>query len=192
MKPRQRTLRPPAVLIFAAAIFLSEAASAFAAETAYLMYLRGSEGPPAIPIRVLWDEIDDASARITIDFGTKYEAFLGKLGLARALKHDAKLEQARFVVRNPEFVRFVKIVSTSIVQELLPKAAVGVAAKPVEAMVHDAALSITAAPDKTRLEVITWLHVTYPEPQKSGPPKNKNLVKGDLAFVGKPEPPPSR
>jgi hypothetical protein len=58
--------------------------------------------------------------------------------------------------------------------------------------VHDAALSITPAKDKGRLEVITWLHVTYPEPQKAGSPKVKNLVKGDLVFVGERENPPSR
>jgi hypothetical protein len=40
--------------------------------------------------------------------------------------------------------------------------------------------------------MITWLHVTYPEPQKSGPPKTRSLVKGDLVFVGGPEIPPSR
>jgi hypothetical protein len=33
---------------------------------------------------------------------------------------------------------------------------------------------------------------TYPELQKSGPPKRKNLLKGDLVFVGQPEPAPSR
>ena len=37
------------------------------------MYVRGSEGPPATPIRVLWDVLDAANARITIDLGEKYE-----------------------------------------------------------------------------------------------------------------------
>jgi hypothetical protein len=191
VKTRKWCLRAPAILIFAAAVFFSEAASAIAAETAYLMYLKGSEGPPATPIRVLWDEIDDANARITIDLGAKYEEFLNRIGLARVLKYDAKREKAQFMVRNPDLTRYVKTVSTSIIQGLLPKTASGAWA-PAEATVHDAALSITPAPGKDRLEVITWLYVTYPEPQKSGPPKTKNLVKGDLVFVGRPESPPSR
>jgi hypothetical protein len=180
------------LLIFAVAVLFSEVAPAIAAETAYLMYLRGSEGPPATPFRVLWDEIDEASGRITIDLGAKYEEFLNRIGLARVLQFDAKREKAQFIVRNPDLTRFVKVVSTSIIQGLLPRTASGAWAKPAEATVHDAALSITPAPDKDRLEVITWLDVAYPEPQKSGPPKTKNLVEGDLVFVGGRESPPSR
>jgi hypothetical protein len=192
MKMRRRGLPPSAILIFAAAIFLSEAAPAITAETAYLMYLKGSEGPPATPFRVLWDEIDEASGRITIDLGAQYEEFLNRIGLVRVLKYDAKREKAQFIVRNPDLTRFVKTVSTSIIQGLLPKTPPGAWARPAEATVHGAALSITAAPGKDRLEVITWLHVAYPEPQKSGPPKTRNFIKGDLVFVGGPESPPSR
>ena len=51
-----------------------------------------------------------------------------------------------------------------------------------------ALLLITPAPDKTQLEVIARLHVSYPAPQKSGPPIVKDFVNGDLAFVGQREP----
>ena len=61
-----------------------------AEDVPYLMYVRGSEGPPATPMRVLWDVIDSANARITIDFGEKYEPALAKLGFGRVLKYDAK------------------------------------------------------------------------------------------------------
>jgi hypothetical protein len=30
--------------------------------------------------------------------------------------------------------------------------------------------------------------VTYLDPQKSGPPKVQDLIKGDITFVGQPEP----
>jgi hypothetical protein len=64
MKAHQCRVRLPAALIAAAAIFVCGTAPVIGAETAYLMYLRGSEGPPATPLRVLWDEVDDANARI--------------------------------------------------------------------------------------------------------------------------------
>jgi hypothetical protein len=36
------------------------------------MYMKGSEGPPATPIRVLWNVRDHAHARISIDLGERY------------------------------------------------------------------------------------------------------------------------
>jgi hypothetical protein len=78
--------------IVSAAMLLACAGKASADEVAYLMYVRGSEGPPATPMRVLWDMRDDANARITIDLGEKYEPVLTKLGLERVLKYDAKRE----------------------------------------------------------------------------------------------------
>jgi len=38
------------------------------------------------------------------------------------------------------------------------------------------------------LEVTARLYVTYLWPQKSGPPKVQDLIKGDIVFVGQPEP----
>src|SRR5262249_40351751 len=60
-----------AVLCTAASLAL--AAPASADETAYLMTLKGSEGPPAVPMRVLWDARDGANGHVTIDLGAKYE-----------------------------------------------------------------------------------------------------------------------
>src|SRR5262249_21301005 len=45
------------------------AVPASADETAYLMSLKGSEGPPAVPMRVLWDARDGANGHVTIDLG---------------------------------------------------------------------------------------------------------------------------
>ena len=70
---------------------------AAADEVAYLMYVRGSEGPPATPLRVVWDVLGDSAARITIDLGEKYEPALSKLGLGRVLKYDAKPDKTLFV-----------------------------------------------------------------------------------------------
>ena len=115
-------------------------------EVAYLVYVKGSEGPPATPMRVLWDVRDDANARITIDLGEKYEPVLTKLGLARVLKYDAKREKAQFVVRDLAFTRFVKTVATSVVQALLAASTIaGAWAQPPDAQVQDAALLITPA-----------------------------------------------
>jgi hypothetical protein len=175
-----------AVLMVVAA--LSLAGPAAAEETAYLMYLRGSEGPPAVPFRVLWDTLDAANARITIDLGEKYEPALTKLALPRVLKYDAKLDKAQFVVRDPELTRFVKVVATSIVQGILQASQLsGAWAQKPDADVQNAALHITP-PRAGRLEVATWLHVTYLAPQKSGRPKVQDLIKGDIVFVGGPEP----
>jgi hypothetical protein len=178
-------LRAAALMVVAA---LSLAGPATAEETAYLMYLRGSEGPPAVPFRVLWDTLDAASARITIDLGEKYEPALTKLALPRVLKYDAKLDKAQFVVRDPELTRFVKVVATSIVQGILQASQLsGAWAQKPDADVQNAALHITP-PRAGRLEVATWLHVTYLAPQKSGRPKVQDLIKGDIVFVGGPEP----
>jgi hypothetical protein len=159
-----------------------------AEEVPYLMYLRGSEGPPSVPFRVLWGPLDAANARITIDLGEKYEPALTKLALPRVLKYDAKLDKAQFVVRDPELTRFVKVVATSIVQGILQASQLPSAwAQKPDADVQNAALHITP-PRDGRLEVATWLHVTYLAPQKSGRPKVQDLIKGDIIFVGGPEP----
>jgi hypothetical protein len=177
------------VHIACSAVMLALAAPAVAEETAYLMYVKGSEGPPATPLRVLWDVRDDTNARITIDFGTKYEPVLTKLGLERVVKYDAKREQAKFVVRDTSFTHFIKTIANSVVQGILTASAVpGASAQPSDAQVQDAALLITPAPRPAPLEIAAWLYVTYPAPQKSGRPKQQDLIKGDIVFVGQPEP----
>jgi hypothetical protein len=174
-----------AVLCAVAALTLAAPVAADA--TAYLMYLKGSEGPPAVPMRVVWDARDDANGRVTIDLGAKYEPALTKLGLPRVLEYDAKRDKSQFAVRDGEFARFVKVVATSIVQGFLTASPVpGAWAQPAEVTVHTAALLITPAHE--RLELIARLYVTYLEPQKSGPPKVQDLIKGDIVFVGQPEP----
>jgi hypothetical protein len=175
------------VAILCAVASFAVAAPASADETAYLMYLKGSEGPPAVPMRVLWDARDAANGRVTIDLGAKYEPALTKLGLPRVLEYDAKRDKSQFVVREGEFVRFVKVVATSIVQGFLTVSPVpGAWAQPAEVKVHTATILITPAP--ARLELIARLYVTYLDPQTSGPPKVQDLIKGDIVFVGQPEP----
>jgi hypothetical protein len=183
-----RSLRCSLPIVTAALLLVAGAGRASADEVAYLMYVRGSEGPPATPMRVLWDVRDDANARITIDLGEKYEPVLTKLGLTRVLKYDAKREQARFVVRDLAFTHFVKIIANSVVQALLTASSVpGAWAQPADAQVQDAALLITPAPRPAPLEISASLYVTYLAPQKSGKPKPQDLIKGDLVFVGRPE-----
>jgi hypothetical protein len=162
---------------------MSGAAPASANETAYLMYLKGSEGPPAVPMRVVWD---DTKPHISIDLGEKYEPALTKLKLPRVLEYDASRDKSQFVVRDPEFARFVKVVAASIVQGFLAASPLpGAWTQPAEVTVHTATLLVTPAP--ARLEVTARLHVTYLWPQKSGPPKVQDLIKGDMVFVGQPE-----
>lgn len=184
MTPDHRRLRAP---LLCAALLWSLVGPVGAEDLPYLMYVRGSEGPPATPMRVLWDVVDSSNARITIDFGEKYEPALAKLGFGRVLKYDAKPDKkAPFAVRDPEFTRLVKSISTSVVQALLTaSSAPGAWAQPPDAKVEDAALLIT--PRNPRLEVAALLHVTYLAPQKSGPPKAQDLIKGDMVFVGQPE-----
>src|SRR5260370_30059685 len=110
-----RIIPAPAAAVCALAV-LSGAAPASANETAYLMYLKGSEGPPAVPMRVVWD---DTKPHISIDLGEKYEPALTKLKLPRVLEYDASRDKSQFVVRDPEFARFVKVVAASIVQAFL-------------------------------------------------------------------------
>jgi hypothetical protein len=154
----------------------------------YLMYIKGSEGPPSTPIRVLWNVHDAAKADITIDFGEKYEATLGKLGLARVMKYDAQREKSRFIARAPELTRFVKTIAVSVVQGILQASTIAAArAQTPDAEVMMAELHITPEPRPPQLEITTWLHVTYQAPQKSGRTKATDLIKGDLNFVGKPE-----
>jgi hypothetical protein len=186
MKILRRTFSILAVLL--CAVVLTAAAPVAAGATAYLMYIKGSEGPPSVPMRVVW-EPRDANPHVTIDLGAKYEPALTKLGLPRVLEYDAIPEKSQFVVRDPEFARFVKTVAASIVQGFLTASPVpGAWAQPADVKVHTAALLITPAP--ARLEVIARLHVTYLDPQKSGPPKVQDLIKGDIIFVGQPEPAP--
>jgi hypothetical protein len=186
MKHLSYSLGARAALLGALAA-LALAAPASADETAYLMYLKGSEGPPAVPMRVLWDARDNANGHVTIDLGAKYEPALTKLGLPRVLEYDAKLDKSQFAVREGEFERFVKVVATSIVQGFLTASPVpGAWAQPAEVKVHTATLLIS--PARERLQVTARLHVTYLDPQKSGPPKVQDLIKGDIVFVGQPEP----
>jgi hypothetical protein len=188
MKTPLRSLPVRAATALSVVTTLLLAGPATAEETIYLMYLRGSEGPPAVPFRVLWSTLDAANARITIDLGEKYEPALTKLALPRVLKYDAKLDKAQFVVRDPELTHFVKVVATSIVQGILQASQLsGAWAQKPDADVQNAALHITP-PRAGRLEVATWLHVTYLAPQKSGRPKVQDLIKGDIVFVGGPEP----
>ena len=185
MKTLNSSLGARATVLCAIASF-AVAAPASADETAYLMYLKGSEGPPAVPMRVLWDARDDANGRVTIDLGEKYEPALTKLGLPRVLEYDARRDKSQFAVRDGEFVRFVKVVATSIVQGFLTASPVpGAWAQPADVKVHTATLLIT--PARERLELIARLYVTYLDPQKSGPPKVQDLIKGDIIFVGQPE-----
>ncbi|MCC6778590.1 MAG: hypothetical protein IT537_18505 [Hyphomicrobiales bacterium] len=58
----------------------------------------------------------------------------------------------------------------------------GAWAQKPDAEVKMAELHITPRPP--RLEVTTWLHVSYLAPQKSGPAKLQDLIKGDIIFVG--------
>jgi hypothetical protein len=157
---------------------------AAAEEVAYLLYIKGTEGK-TLPFRVLWDERDDGNGRLTVDFGLGYEAFLKKLGLPRVQGFDAKLVGGEFVVRNAELDHFVKTVVTEIVR---PPEKASVAAGPApaapEADVKDALLLIARVPNKPQLEVTVRLHVSYPAPQKVGPPVVKDFVNGDLVFVG--------
>jgi hypothetical protein len=186
MKTLNSSLGARATVLWAIASF-TVVAPASADATAYLMYLKGSEGPPAVPMRVVWDARDDANGRVTIDLGDKYEPALTKLGLPRVLEYDATRDKSQFSVRDGEFARFVKVVATSIVQGFLTASPVpGAWAQPADVKVHTAALLIT--PARERLELIARLYVTYLDPQKSGPPKVQDLIKGDIIFVGQPEP----
>ena len=174
--------------LLAAALLLASIGPAAADETAYLLYLKGTEGK-VTPFRVLWNEIDDANARITIDVGKDYESWLKKLGLGRVIAYDAKLQRRDFVVRDPELTRFVNVVSNDLVRgvqqaNLLP----GVTPITTGAQVEGAVLFISKSADPAQLEVTARLHVTYPVPQKGGPPVVKDLINGDLIFVGGPEP----
>jgi len=169
--------------ILAATLALWCPAPAAADEETYLMYMKGSEGPPATPIRVLWNVRDHAKARISIDLGERYEAALAGLGLSRLLTYDAVLEKARFVVRAPELARFVHTIAVSVVEGLLKVS--GAPAPNPDAEVKRAELHITPRPPL--LEVVTWLHVTYLAPKRWGRTKVQDLIKGDLIFVGQQE-----
>ncbi|HEY1364004.1 MAG TPA: hypothetical protein VGF60_17320 [Xanthobacteraceae bacterium] len=154
-------------------------------EVAYLTYLQGTEGKVA-PFRVLWNELGESLGRISVDLGTAYEAWLRKLGLSRVLTYDARLQQREYVVRDPQLTRFVNLVANDLVrgpqQVNLPP---GVAPVTTGAQVEAATLLITPTP--TQLELIARLNVTYLAPQLSGPPVLKELVNGDLVFIGQPE-----
>ena len=180
--------RPTAILCVALLLLVACLHPAAAEEAAYLLYIKGTEGK-TIPFRVLWDERDGMTGRITIDAGIGYEGFLKKLGLGRTIAYDAKATRGDFVVRDPELARFVKLVVTELVRPPERASVTGsVAPAPPEPEVKGAVLLITPSPDKTELEVTARLHVTYAPPQKSGPPIVKDFVNGDLVFVGGREP----
>ena len=177
--------RPAQMVMLSALLSWSAAAPAVADEVTYLTYLKGTEGKVA-PFRVQWNEVDDAKGRITVDLGTPYEAWLKKLGLGRVQAFDAKLNRQEFVVRDQLLTRFVTIVASDLVRGAQTNVLPGVTPITTGAQVEGAVLLITPAPDN--LEVIARLHVTYPVPQKSAPPVVKDLVNGDLVFLGQPEP----
>ncbi len=173
--------------VLCAVASLAVAAPASADETAYLMYLKGSEGHRRADARPLGRARRRQRPRHHRSRRRNTSRRSTKLGLPRVLEYDAKLDKSQFAVRDPEFVRFVKVVATSIVQGFLTASPVpGAWAQPAEVKVHTATLLIT--PARERLEVTARLYVTYLDPQKSGPPKVQDLIKGDIVFVGQPEP----
>lgn len=198
MRPPCRGFRPhglwlaailPATILPAAMLSLSLIGPAAADEVAYLMYAPGNKGKTE-PIRILWDERDDANARITIDVGEQFEPWLKRIGLGRVLKYDAKANRRQFFVRDPELTSYVKTVTTAIVQGIVQASVPpGEPAPPAEADVKGATLLITPAPGPahTMIELIARLHVSYLAPQKSGPPRLADLINSDLTFVGEPE-----
>jgi hypothetical protein len=99
------------------------------------------------------------------------------------LSYDAVLDSARFVVRAPELARFVHTIAVSVVEGLLN--ASGAPAPNPQAEVKRAELHISPRPPL--LEVVTWLHVTYLAPKRWGRAKVRDLIKGDLIFVGRHE-----
>jgi hypothetical protein len=163
-----------------AVLLLPGVTPAPAEDIAYLLYLKGTEGKTT-PFRALWDERDDGNGRLTVDFGIGYEGFLKQIGLKRVTAFDAVPNRGDFLVRNDELTRFVKTVVAEIVRPPEQSAA---AAAPPEPDVKAALVLITPAPDKSELEVTVRLHVSYPAPQRSGPPIVKDFVNGDLIFVG--------
>jgi len=163
------------------------ASPAAADEIAYLLYLKGTEGKLA-PFRVLWNEIDGTNARITIDLGVGYEAWLKKIGLARVSSYDARLQGRDFVVRDAQFSHYVNVASDDLVRGPQHDLAPGATPVPPGAKVEGALLLITPAPDKTTLEVTARLHVSYLAAQKSGDPVEKDLVNNDFVFAGAREP----
>jgi hypothetical protein len=184
-----RDLRPAAAAL-CALLLVGAAGTAGADEIPYLMYAPGAKGKTE-PIRVLWDEVDGNTARITIDAGDQFAPWLAKLGLSRVLKHDAKRNGKQFVVRDAELTSFVKKVANSIVQGIVETSKPqGEPAPPSDADVQGAVLLITPAPGNAygELEVVARLHVSYLAPQKSGPAQVKDLINNDLTFVGDPEP----
>src|SRR2546429_9965644 len=103
---------------------------------------------------------EDAKPRIGIDLGAKYEPALTKLGLPRVLEYDASRDKSQFVVRDPEFARFVKVLAASIVQGFLAASPLpGAWAQPAEVTVPTATLLVTPAP--ARLEGTARLQFTY-------------------------------
>jgi hypothetical protein len=190
MQTPHRSFRPYAAILCAALSMCSGTAPAAADEVAYLMYAPGNKGKTE-PNRVLWDELDEANARITIDVGEQFEPWLKRLGLSRVLKYDAKANKRQFVVRDAQLTSFVKTVTTAVVQGIVQaNVPPGEPAPPAEAEVKGATLLITPAPGRAhiQLELIARLHVAYLVPQKSGPPRLADLINSDLTFVGEPEP----
>ena len=128
--------------LLSAALLWLLAGPASAEEVAYLMYVRGSEGPPATPMRVLWDALDERQRAHHHRSRRKVRARAGEARTwagARIRRQAGK--KAPFAVRDPEFTRFVKSVATSMVQALLTaSAAPGAWAQPPDAKVEDAAL----------------------------------------------------
>jgi hypothetical protein len=179
-----------AAMLPAVILSLSRIGPAAADEVAYLMYAPGNKGKTE-PIRILWDELDQANARITIDVGEQFEPWLKRIGLGRVLKYDAKSNKQQFVVRDPQLTSYVKTVTNAIVQGIVQASVPpGEPAPPAEADVKGATLLISPAPGRahTLIELIARLHVSYLAPQKSGPPRLADLINSDLTFVGEPEP----
>ena len=91
--------------VLSAALSLSLAGPAGAEDVPYLMYVRGSEGPPATPMRVLWDVTDDANAASPSILAEKYEPVLAKLGFARVLAYRRQAGQESAVRRARRGIR---------------------------------------------------------------------------------------
>jgi hypothetical protein len=178
MKNLSRAQRPrgrarwasPGSVVAALAVLLASTPPIAAVEIPYLM--NGKAGA----FRVLINRTDHSNANVTIDFGPQSETALNAGGFLREVKFSAKLEDDRFVVRDPELTRLVTSVATMFVK------AVAFMFVPPEVEVLDATMAFK--PVEWHLEGTFKVHITTKPPNGAV----SNFLNETFEFVGTPIP----
>jgi hypothetical protein len=148
-----------ASLLLAATTFLSCTIVAAASEEVTYLVTNKASKDKSQALRVMWTQIDPTNARLKYQFPPQFQAELTPYGVPLVEEWPTKLDNDKYIIRNPEFTKIISLFATG-----LAKAFAG--GKPIGTItVHEAV--IFAVPGPWRFDAEIKLDVTETQPNKA-------------------------